>query len=96
MPYSLPADHAGFDTAGRSASSRCSSGARPEVTSSRAQDLDLAGESVAAFQSTLPIRGRSARSPVGRGRSGVDVAAGISENHIILIIIHIINSQTIR
>ena len=60
-----------------------------------AEDLDLAGELVAAFQSTLPVRGRSAQGLVARGVSGVDVAASLSENHTILVIMHTTNSQTI-
>ena len=54
-----------------------------------------AGELVAALQSTLPARGRSARGRIGRGGSGVNVAANIPENHTIFFIMHTINSQTI-
>ena len=60
-----------------------------------AEDLDLAGEFVAAFQSTLPVRARSAGRPGGGGGSGVNVTANISENHTAFFNMRTINSQII-
>ena len=60
-----------------------------------AQDLDLAGELVAALQSTLPVRGRSARSPGGRSGCGVGGAADISENLTIFVTMHTLYSHAL-